>query len=65
LIVENAYELLKTAGIDFNRLAVDGIERAHFGKALLASNLINNTDLTWIAFNGMYDFAYLLSILIG
>ena len=60
-----AYELLRNAGIDFEKHAKQGVSYHVFRKCLFESGLIRNPKLTWIAFNAKFDFAYLLSILLG
>jgi CCR4-NOT transcription complex subunit 7/8 len=57
--------LLRQAGIDFDRLARDGIEVVDFAHLFLSSGLVMNSDVTWISYHGGYDFAYLLKILSG
>ena len=58
-------ELLKLAGIDFSAHAKNGIEPTRFGELFTMSGLVLCPSITWIAFHGIYDFAYLLRILIG
>jgi CCR4-NOT transcription complex subunit 7/8 len=38
---------------------------AAFGERLTASGLVLNDEVKWIAFHGMYDFAYMLKLLTG
>lgn len=59
----DALNVLKRAGLDFERHATDGIDVHDFGERLIASGLVLNEDIRWISFHGMYDFAYLLQLL--
>lgn len=53
---------MKEAGIDFNNLHNDGIFYVTFAKHFSMIGLASNPFLTWLGFNSMYDFAYLLSL---
>jgi CCR4-NOT transcription complex subunit 7/8 len=55
--------LLKSTGIDFDKLKKNGIDHKKFGKILKSTGLVLNPDVKWISFHGSYDFAYLLKIL--
>ena len=57
--------LLENCGINFNRLKKEGIPYELFGEYLLNSGMVLNENLTWISFNGLSDFAYLLKSLTG
>lgn len=59
----DAVSMLKHAGLDFERHAMDGIDVHHFGEKLITSGLVLNEDIRWISFHGMYDFGYLLQLL--
>jgi CCR4-NOT transcription complex subunit 7/8 len=54
---------LEKHGVNFKRLATDGIEPRYFGEFLNASGLVGNKNLVWVNFQGAYDFAYLLKCL--
>lgn len=56
---------LAAAGFDFKRHADEGLSMQAFGERLTASGLLLNDKVCWIAFHGMYDFAYLLKLLTG
>jgi CCR4-NOT transcription complex subunit 7/8 len=60
---EESLNLLKSTGIDFDKLKKNGIDHKKFGKILKRTGLVLNPDVKWISFHGSYDFAYLLKIL--
>ena len=55
-------ELLMNAGIDFEKLATSGISIEEFSQEFLKIGLVESLDITWLAFNSKFDFAYLLSL---
>lgn len=55
-------ELLNKAGIDFDELALNGIPIEEFSNEFRKIGLVESPDITWLAFNSKYDFAYLLSL---
>ena len=57
--------LLENCGINFNRAKNEGIPYDLFGEYLTVSGMVLNENLTWISFNGLSDFAYLLKSLTG
>uniref|UniRef100_A0A5S6QB69 poly(A)-specific ribonuclease n=1 Tax=Trichuris muris TaxID=70415 RepID=A0A5S6QB69_TRIMR len=61
-IVNESYELLASAGVNFNRLAADGISRFRFAERMLMSGVLLNPDVKWLTFQGGFDFAYLLKM---
>merc|ERR1719291_162387 len=42
---------------------MDGIPTDEFHNTFLTSGILSNTNIRWIVFHGLYDFAYLLKIL--
>ena len=60
---EESLNLLKSTGIDFDKLKKNGIEHKKFAKMLKKTGLVLNPDVKWISFHGSYDFAYLLKLL--
>ena len=56
-------ELLTKAGINFSELAESGIPFEQFSYEFQKIGLVENPDITWLAFNSKYDFAYLLSLI--
>ena len=62
---EESLNLLKSTGIDFDKLKKSGIEHKKFGEILKKTGLVLNPDTKWITFHGSYDFAYLLKLLIN
>jgi len=59
-------ELLREAGIDFNKHQSEGILMEDFGELLTTSGLLVDKNITWLTFHSSFDFGYLIkSILIG
>lgn len=58
-------DLLRLSGIDFASHATNGVNPRRFGELFTMSGLVLSPSITWIAFHGVYDFAYLLRILMG
>ena len=54
---------LQGNGVDFDTHAQQGVDVTVFGELLMASGLVLNEDVRWIAFQGKYDFAYLVKVL--
>jgi CCR4-NOT transcription complex subunit 7/8 len=61
---EVSIEALRQAGVDFQRLEIEGIEPFHFGALLVSSGLVCDEDVHWISFHGGYDFGYLTKLLL-
>ena len=61
---EVAIESLKQAGVDFQRLEVEGIDPFEFGALLMSSGLVCDEDVHWISFHSAYDFGYLTKLLL-
>ena len=61
----SSLDLLKNSGIDFNKLKKSGINHQKFIEQFKTSGLVLNPNIHWISFHGSYDFAYLLSNLLG
>jgi CCR4-NOT transcription complex subunit 7/8 len=58
-------ELLTNAGINFENLKKNGIDSQIFAQYLMTSGLVLNPDISWICFQGSYDFGYLLRLLLN
>jgi len=65
LYSEDSLNLLKSAGIDFEKLKKNGIEHQKFAEIMKESGLVLNPKRIWVSFHGSYDFAYLLKLLIN
>jgi CCR4-NOT transcription complex subunit 7/8 len=61
---EVSIEALRQAGVDFQRLEIEGIDPFHFGALLVSSGLVCDEDVHWISFHGGYDFGYLTKLLL-
>ncbi|EGC28247.1 hypothetical protein DICPUDRAFT_160469, partial [Dictyostelium purpureum] len=58
-----AIELLKSCGIDFQRIEDNGIDVNDFSELFISSGIVLNEKINWICFHGGYDFGYLLKVL--
>ena len=54
-----------SSGLNFNKMKTNGINHKIFSKHFKNSGLVLNPRINWISFHGSYDFAYLLSNLLG
>ncbi|TMS38268.1 hypothetical protein L596_005032 [Steinernema carpocapsae] len=57
---QESVDLLKHAGIDFERHQSEGIRMHDFGELLTTSGLLVEDKVTWITFHSGYDFGYLI-----
>ena len=62
---EESLNLLKNNGINFEKLKKNGISEKDFGEKLMTSGLVLNPSIKWVSYQGSYDFAYLLKLLIN
>ena len=53
------------SGINFEKLATNGIDHSTFAEHFITSGLILNKDIHWYGFHTDHDFAYLLRIFTG
>mmetsp|Transcript_13416 Transcript_13416/g.25626 ORF Transcript_13416/g.25626 Transcript_13416/m.25626 type:complete len:289 (-) Transcript_13416:170-1036(-) len=60
---QESIELLKTSGIDFDRMEKRGIDVHHFGELLMCSGVVLNERVNWVTFHSAYDFGYLMKVL--
>ena len=58
----DSISMLSNSGIDFNLLKKKGIPHLIFAEYFLTSGLVLNEEITWISFNGLSDFGYLLRL---
>lgn len=58
-------ELLKNAGINFEKHKNEGIDIDDFGELMVTSGIITNNRIYWISFHSCYDFGYILKIITG
>jgi len=61
----NSIEFLMRSGIPFNRLITEGIDLEDFVAEFIRSNLMGNSEITWITFQGCTDFGYLVKEMKG
>ena len=62
---QESLDLLKHNGINFEKLKKNGIKQEDFAQKLLSSGLVLNPHIHWVCYQGSYDFAYLLRLLIN
>jgi hypothetical protein len=63
LYAADSVQFLQNCGIDFGLHNRDGIDATLFGELLMSSGIVLSDDVRWIAFQGKYDFGYLIKIL--
>jgi len=57
---QESVDLLRNAGIDFQRHQLEGIRMCDFGELLSTSGLVVDQQVTWLTFHSGYDFGYLM-----
>ncbi len=60
---QDSITLLQKSGINFDNIALYGIEINKFSELLMMSGLVLNENVKWITFHSSYDFGYLLKTL--
>lgn len=65
MYAQDSIELLKNGGIHFEYFARYGIDVARFAELFIASGLVLNDEVRWLAFHAGYDFGYLMRLLNG
>ncbi len=63
IIAEEAVQLLTKSGVQFERLATDGIDSNSFAELLMTSGIVLSDNVKWISFHGSFDFAHLIKLL--
>lgn len=63
MYAQDSIDLLKDAGIDFERHETNGIDVQYFGEVMITSGLVLVEEVKWISFHSGYDFGYLLKLL--
>jgi len=63
MYASDSCDLLQRSGIQFHRHESDGIDTQEFAEKLFGSGTVLMSNVTWLAFHGSSDFAYLLSVL--
>lgn len=63
MFAPDSLELLKTAGLDFQRHDEIGIDPNDFAELMITSGLVLTDDTKWISFHSGYDFGYLVKLL--
>jgi CCR4-NOT transcription complex subunit 7/8 len=65
LNARDSINLLKDAGVQFDRLQSEGIDPVDFCELFISSGLVLNPEVVWLTYHGGYDFGYLMRILLG
>ncbi|KAL2358733.1 ribonuclease H-like domain-containing protein [Cryomyces antarcticus] len=63
MYAESSVEILKKAGVDFDKHREQGIDVDAFGSLLITSGLTLDDDVHWLSFHSGYDFGYLVKIM--
>jgi CCR4-NOT transcription complex subunit 7/8 len=63
MYAQDSIDLLKTSGIDFNRMEGQGCDVHRFGELLMTSGVVLSDEINWVTFHSGYDFGYLLKLL--
>ena len=63
LYAADSVEFLQNCGIDFSRHNREGVDAQLFGELLMSSGVVLSDEVRWIAFQGKYDFGYLIKLL--
>lgn len=61
-IVNQSADLLKKAGVQFERLKSEGIDFLDFAEYFESSGFVYHKEVKWVVFHGSSDFAYLLRL---
>jgi CCR4-NOT transcription complex subunit 7/8 len=64
MFAEASIEGARQAGVDFQRLEVEGIDPYHFGALLVSSGMVCDEEVRWISFHAGYDFGFLTKLLL-
>lgn len=62
---ESSIQSLQQAGIDFEKLRVDGIDPNAFAALMTTSGLVSDEEVKWLSFHGGYDFGYFTKCLMN
>eukprot|EP01023_Acetabularia_acetabulum_P022559 TRINITY_DN22186_c0_g1_i1.p1 TRINITY_DN22186_c0_g1~~TRINITY_DN22186_c0_g1_i1.p1 ORF type:complete len:328 (-),score=42.08 TRINITY_DN22186_c0_g1_i1:322-1305(-) len=63
MFAPESIQLLKEAGIQFEKLEKFGVDMKKFGEQLMTSGIVLNEEIKWVTFHSGYDFGYLLKVL--
>jgi len=65
IFAEDSINLLKNAGIDFEKHRTHGILHEEFAELLYGTGLVLMNNVTWLTFHSSYDFGYLIKQLLN
>lgn len=57
-----AVDLMAAVGIPFDKHRDEGIVHTYFAELLITSGLVMANDITWVGYNCLYDFGYLMRL---
>jgi len=63
IFAQDSIDLLRKAGVDFEKHQRDGIDVEEFGGLMIVSGLTLCEDVRWISFHSYFDFGYLVKVL--
>jgi CCR4-NOT transcription complex subunit 7/8 len=63
LFASDSIAFLQQNGVDFAQHQSKGIDVSLFAEMLMSSGVVLNDQVKWLAFQGKYDFAYLVKLL--
>jgi len=63
MFAQDSIDLLQRSGINFQKNLELGIDPNDFAELLITSGVVLSNKVTWVVFQGGYDFGYLLKIL--
>lgn len=65
VFADDSIDLLRRAGINFDKTKSKGIDIKMFGEVLTTSGIVLNDKVKWISFHSGCDFGYLVNLLTG
>ena len=63
IFAQDSIDLLRKAGVDFDKHQRDGIDVEEFGGLMMVSGLTLCEEVRWISFHSYFDFGYLVKVL--
>lgn len=62
IFAQDSIDLLRKAGVDFEKHQTDGIDVEEFGGLMMVSGLTLCEEVRWISFHSYFDFGYLIKV---
>ena len=63
IFAQDSIDLLRKAGVDFDKHQREGIDVEEFGGLMMVSGLTLCEEVRWISFHSYFDFGYLVKVL--